>query len=230
MSIRYISAIALATLFTFPAAAKNKTETVSLTSTPLGASVKIYSTFPKAKTYGVCDTPCEIKVKSPVDSPYGYFVLFTKNDLMPQSFTTDQGQEIKGIRRFHATLLTEAQSLIEENEKKRAEALEFLEACERDDLGQPQDRSLPKLCKRYPPQYPIRMDGDGSCDMTFDISREGFTKNVTIISCTDARLERESVKSVSRWLYLPAKFNGVPVETKDQTLKISYRQSGGNAP
>lgn len=57
---------------------------------------------------------------------------------------------------------------------------------------------------RIPPQYPPRAAErgiEGRCSVEFDVTPDGNTTNIRILSCTNSIFERDTIRAVERWRY-----------------------------
>lgn len=79
---------------------------------------------------------------------------------------------------------------------------------------------------RVDPVYPARMAErgiDGQCTAIFDITPQGTTTNIRILSCSNVGFERATRQAVSRWRYQPQVRDGEPVMFRGATTQLVYR-------
>ena len=84
----------------------------------------------------------------------------------------------------------------------------------------------PSPIVRVEPIYPVRAASrglEGQCMIIFDITPQGTTANVRIMSCTNTAFERTSINAISRWRYNPQVQNGAPVVFRGATTQLVYR-------
>lgn len=79
---------------------------------------------------------------------------------------------------------------------------------------------------RIEPAYPdiaSRRGLEGQCTMVFDITPEGMTANVRVLTCTNTAFERSSINAVMRWRYSPQVLEGMPTVYRGATTQLVYR-------
>lgn len=77
----------------------------------------------------------------------------------------------------------------------------------------------------YPPG-PLTRGQEGACTMVFDITPQGTTANVRVLSCTSGGFERASINAISRWRYDPQIRDGQPVMFRGATTQLVYSLGG----
>jgi protein TonB len=79
---------------------------------------------------------------------------------------------------------------------------------------------------RIQPVYPARLSTrgvEGQCTVLFDITPNGTTANVRIMSCSNSGFESASTTAVQRWRYNPQVENGEAVMFRGATTQLVYR-------
>ena len=79
--------------------------------------------------------------------------------------------------------------------------------------------------RRVPPVLPHRFaqgDVSGYCRVQFDINPQGQPLNVSIMRCTDKRLQSATVKSVQQWKYAPQMQGGQAVTRTGLRTTIQF--------
>lgn len=74
--------------------------------------------------------------------------------------------------------------------------------------------TAPKLVKNIQPAYTAEAQDSGitgSVVLTFEINKDGSTRNVKVTGALDPGLDAEAVKAVQQWLFEPATKDGQPV-------------------
>jgi protein TonB len=97
-------------------------------------------------------------------------------------------------------------------------------------LSGPQDQEPKALSKQAPDYaYQLRRDDiEGRVVVAFDITPSGDVANEKVVSATEPRLVKPTIRALSKWKYQPAIRGGVPVasrviETVDFTLPENSR-------
>lgn len=79
---------------------------------------------------------------------------------------------------------------------------------------------------RVEPVYPARAasrDLEGQCTIIFDITPQGRTANVRVMSCTNRAFEQASINAIQRWRYNPQVSGGDAVMFRGATTQLVYR-------
>lgn len=77
-------------------------------------------------------------------------------------------------------------------------------------------------CIRQTPQYPKKLKGNHICEVTFDVSASGKTKNIEIQKCTHKKVKNPTIETVGRWIYLPKKIDGTPVGRSGVRSRLKF--------
>lgn len=75
---------------------------------------------------------------------------------------------------------------------------------------------------RVEPAMPLRADRSGHCMMEFDVTPQGTTMNVRVLSCSQSHFEAPSVKAVQKWKYRPAVSDGSYVTRTGVRTKLTF--------
>ncbi len=81
---------------------------------------------------------------------------------------------------------------------------------------------------RIEPQYPMRAAErgvEGSCTVTFDVTPDGVTTNISILSCDSSLFQRDSIRAVERWRYQPKIVDGVAVRRTGVVTEFNFQLS-----
>ncbi len=73
-----------------------------------------------------------------------------------------------------------------------------------------------------PPIMPPRAERSGYCDMRLNVSPEGETFSIEVISCTDNVFRRASIKSAQKWRYAPKIKDGIAVTRTGVETRIRF--------
>lgn len=195
---------------------------VQLTSEPPGAKAQLIGGYPEFARLGQCQTPCELSFRWNWGALYDYSVIFEKDGFVAEERKGDQGEDTDQGRRLHAELmdLDEAWRLerARQDEIDAADLSDCLAAL--DPSGSVNRDAIP--CRRSPPRFPLGMDAPGHCDLSFTIGADGRTRDITVLECSDPRFDRASQRALSRWIYLPAKTDGMPMAQTDIKTRILF--------
>ncbi len=81
---------------------------------------------------------------------------------------------------------------------------------------------------RIEPQYPMRAAErgvEGTCTVTFDVTPDGVTTNITILACDSSLFRRDSIRAVERWRYQPKIVDGIPVRRTGVVTEFNFQLS-----
>lgn len=79
---------------------------------------------------------------------------------------------------------------------------------------------------RIEPQYPIRAAErgvEGRCTVTFDVTPDGVTTNIRIMSCSSSLFESAAVRAVERWRYQPKIVDGTAVRRTGVVTEFNFQ-------
>ncbi len=79
---------------------------------------------------------------------------------------------------------------------------------------------------RIEPQYPMRAAErgvEGTCTVTFDVTPDGVTTNISILSCSSSLFQRDSIRAVERWRYQPKIVDGVAVRRTGVVTEFNFQ-------
>ncbi|MCF6275082.1 MAG: energy transducer TonB [Robiginitomaculum sp.] len=75
---------------------------------------------------------------------------------------------------------------------------------------------------RVTPIMPYTVKTGGSCNLVFDVSKQGVPTNIRTTSCDHYVFSPPSITSVAKWQYAPALKNGVAVMRKGVETKVTF--------
>ncbi len=79
---------------------------------------------------------------------------------------------------------------------------------------------------RIEPQYPMRAAErgvEGTCTVTFDVTPDGVTTNISVLSCSSSLFQRDSIRAVERWRYQPKIVDGVAVRRTGVVTEFNFQ-------
>ncbi len=76
---------------------------------------------------------------------------------------------------------------------------------------------------RIPPTMPTRAERSGHCRLRFDVAPSGAPFNVMATHCSEKLFERDSIKSVQKWKYIPKIVDGQAVGRSGVETKVTFR-------
>ncbi|XBQ15007.1 MAG: TonB family protein [Oceanicaulis sp.] len=82
---------------------------------------------------------------------------------------------------------------------------------------------------RIEPEYPVRAAErgvEGTCDVTFDVTPDGVTTNIRILSCDSSLFERAAIRAVERWRYQPKIVEGTAVRRTGVVTQFNFQLDG----
>lgn len=80
---------------------------------------------------------------------------------------------------------------------------------------------------RLTPIIPAKTVTRGHCTLKFDVTPEGFTRNVEALTCTDPIFKNTSIATLRLWRYYPKKIDGQAVAQTGLTEDIKFILSDG---
>jgi protein TonB len=75
---------------------------------------------------------------------------------------------------------------------------------------------------RVAANMPPRAERSGHCKLRFDVTPEGTTYNIQMLSCSSPMFERPTQKAVAKWKYRPKIRNGSPVARSGVETMMSF--------
>ncbi len=188
---------------------------IKFTSLPSGAFATLFEGYGlgsfvdrTSKPLGGCTTPCTMKVdgRRPMFA-FGELAK-GKGELLPIAI---HPLEKKGIEVYFS----------------RARPIQvILSVLSTDDLTSETETAVfdktAQPLVRATPIMPYTAKRGGSCDLVFDVTKQGVPTNIRTKSCDHYTFSPASITSVAKWQYAPALKNGVPVMRKGVETKVTF--------
>lgn len=80
------------------------------------------------------------------------------------------------------------------------------------------------------PRRAISAGISGCAVYGFTIGKTGGTKDIYVIESSSAMFERKGAEAIAAYRYKPQMFNGRPVETPNQTIRLTWEIEGERLP
>jgi len=213
--LKYFLATAII-CFGLTPSAYGQTKTVIFESNPTGANVKLgefESGFDildgtEKRLFQTCVTPCSLPL-----TRSKYDVWIDKDGYSSVRYNwTDKSTDINQISRngtvikHNIVLLTEAQT------KQRRINAKLRRACpEKYSAYQKLDNTDAVSCEREVNIRGVKLKKTEKCSFVYDIKIDGTLDNVRDIECSKKKLKKHVPRAISKWLFLPAKQNGLVI-------------------